>query len=372
MPYNMRRKALLRKSKEISNDVNQDNETIDNTETTICVTNDTNIELIIENNDTNDGRLLGQIAVNEIETHFPEDNGLNELNQTVTKTSLEMLFKPVFTHIQDMNNFNELEFRRLSELFRASNVFSHQPFYTKNIIEITDLNELNRITNISMDRDIQDVIKFAKSLHSFNNLCLNDQLALIKYGCLETLILRYTILYDINTEYWTLVWLTAIVLFNPNRPNLQHRDVIKAEQQLYIYLLQRYLNLKYKSDLETQTKLSKLMNPLKDLQIICDIEKRNGHEFYLETYGPILKEILYDITNENWIAEQQLYIYLLQRYLNVKYKSDLETQTKLSKLMNPLKDLQIICDIEKRNGHEFYLETYGPILKEILYDITNG
>ncbi|CAG2182302.1 unnamed protein product, partial [Oppiella nova] len=115
-----RRKALLRKSKEISNDVNQDNETIDNTETTICVTNDTNIELIVENNDTNDGRLLGQIAVNEIETHFPEDNGLNELNQTVTETSLEMLFKPVFTHIQDMNNFNELEFRRLSELFRAS------------------------------------------------------------------------------------------------------------------------------------------------------------------------------------------------------------------------------------------------------------
>ena len=71
-------------------------------------------------------------------------------------------------------------------------------------------------------------------------------------------------------------------------------------------------------------------------------------------------------------AEQQLYIYLLQRYLNLKYKSDLETQTKLSKLMNPLKDLQIICDIEKKNGHEFYLETYGPILKEILYDITNG
>ena len=39
---------------------------------------------------------------------------------------------------------------------------------------------------------------------------------------------------------------------------------------------------------------------------------------------------------------------------------------KLAKLMDPLKDLQIICDIEKENG----LDGIGPILKEILYDIT--
>ncbi|CAG2170086.1 unnamed protein product, partial [Oppiella nova] len=58
-------------------------------------------------------------------------------------------------------------------------------------------------------------------------MCPGDQLALIKYGSLE---------------------LTAIVLFNPNRPNLIHRDVVKAEQQLYIYLLQRILNMSLTHD----------------------------------------------------------------------------------------------------------------------------
>ncbi|CAG2175867.1 unnamed protein product [Oppiella nova] len=209
---------------------------------------------------------------------------------------------------------------------------------------MTDVLTVYRICGVIMDRDAKDVIKFTKKLNTFNNICANDQLALIKYGCLEVLLLRYTMLYDINTEYWTWVlntdnslkvssfkldvmkyekrnlyafyknyfykiipeWsrdfiildlLTAIVLFNPNRPNLIHRDVVKVEQQLYIYLLQRYLYLRYRSDLETQSKLLKLMNPLIDLQIISDIEKENGHEFYLETYGPILKEILYDITH---------------------------------------------------------------------------
>ncbi|CAG2100009.1 unnamed protein product [Medioppia subpectinata] len=165
-------------------------------------------------------------------------------------------------------------------------------------------------------------------------------LALIKYGCLEIVLLRYSIFYDNNTDYWTcartldtekvcgfklsamrhekrdlycfyqdyfhkvntvlnhnsiiLDLLTAILLFDPNRPNLIHRDVVKAEQQLYIYLLQRYLHLKY--DSKTQSKLSQLMNILMDLQNICNIEMKNAYELYLDSYGPILQEILFDVT----------------------------------------------------------------------------
>ncbi|CAG2103173.1 unnamed protein product [Medioppia subpectinata] len=58
---------------------------------------------------------------------------------------------------------------------------------------------------------------------------VSTQLALIKYGCHEILMLRYSILYNFNIDSW--IWaykaLTAILLFDPNRPNLIHRDVVK-------------------------------------------------------------------------------------------------------------------------------------------------
>ncbi|CAG2168328.1 unnamed protein product [Oppiella nova] len=258
-----------------------------------CNTDNSVFHEIIENVTTTDDRLEEQL--NEIESYLSHNKTINFNHNP--QDVLKLRFTPVFRHIEDFHSFNELESKRLSELFSASNVFTCQSFSAENVFEMTDVLTVYRICGVIMDRDAKDVIKFTKKLNTFNNICANDQLALIKYGCLEVLLLRYTMLYDINTEYWTWVLMTAIVLFNPNRPNLIHRDVVKAEQQLYIYLLQRYLYLRYRSDLETQSKLLKLMNPLTDLQIICDIEKENGHEFYLETYGPILKEILYDITH---------------------------------------------------------------------------
>ncbi|CAG2099982.1 unnamed protein product [Medioppia subpectinata] len=135
------------------------------------------------------------------------DTGLNTPNDDTNQMLLNFLCKPVFIQMVNTSDFNDMESWRLSELFRSSHVFSHQPFYETSIFEITDLNELNRICNMDMDKDIQKVIKFAKTLDSFNNLCLNDQLALIKYGGLELLILRYTILFDTDTDYWTHIWL---------------------------------------------------------------------------------------------------------------------------------------------------------------------
>ncbi|CAG2100006.1 unnamed protein product [Medioppia subpectinata] len=117
-----------------------------------------------------------------------------------------------------------------------------------NVYEMKDLCEINYSCNKMMDRDVEDLISLTKNLMSFNSLCFNDQLALIKYSSFEIIILRHSIHYEINTDYWTWVWksdnssiggfklsafkyekrgLTAILLFNPNRPNLTHRDVVK-------------------------------------------------------------------------------------------------------------------------------------------------
>ncbi|CAG2099969.1 unnamed protein product [Medioppia subpectinata] len=86
--------------------------------------------------------------------------------------------------------------------------------------------------------------------------------------------------------------LHAIILFDPKRPNLIHKEPVKLEQQLYIYLLQRYLLLKYRS--ESESKLQELMFLMKDLNVLREIQYTYGiQEFmpYSHYIGPLIKEI---------------------------------------------------------------------------------
>ncbi|CAG2111876.1 unnamed protein product [Medioppia subpectinata] len=99
-------------------------------------------------------------------------------------------------------------------------------------------------------------------------------------------------------EFCRISELSAIVLFNPNRPNLIHRDIIRLEQQLYIYLLQRYLLLKYGSEWESQPKVQKLMNSMKDLEIMTEIQRTpeaiDPMKKAVDLYGPLCID-LYDL-----------------------------------------------------------------------------
>ncbi|CAG2161447.1 unnamed protein product [Oppiella nova] len=79
--------------------------------------------------------------------------------------------------------------------------------------------------------------------------------------------------------------LTAIILYNPNRPDLIHRDSVKYQQLLYQYLLQRYLLLRYRSESEAQYKYTKLMNTLRDLKRL-NIRELNADILYYN----VLKE----------------------------------------------------------------------------------
>ncbi len=66
----------------------------------------------------------------------------------------------------------------------------------------------------------------------------------------------------------------------------------RLEQQLYIYLLQRYLQFRYQSECQSKTKLSKLMSILYDLKLMYEIERWNGFEDYLPYFGPLFTEIM--------------------------------------------------------------------------------
>lgn len=122
---------------------------------------------------------------------------------------------------------------------------------------------------------IKRLIKMAKKINSFKNMCQEDQVALLKGGCTEMMILRSIMQYDVDHSTWkipqnhdgsmtsiktdllklannnvyeeyenfirtfdaklrkdenVILIMSAIVLFTPSRPMTVHADVLKLEQ----------------------------------------------------------------------------------------------------------------------------------------------
>ncbi|CAG2102571.1 unnamed protein product, partial [Medioppia subpectinata] len=205
---------------------------------------------------------------------------------------------PIFKSLTDYNGLNQLETSRVSELLMACKVLDYPT--AKNVVKITDKSEMMRLSSIRSEYQIQDLIAFSKGLTGFSDLCSTDRLTLFKYGSVELMQIVNSKEYDIQTNSLT-VYLdsnssifTAIILFNPNRPNLTHKHNIALEQQLYIYLLQRYLLLKYRSEWESQTRLQTLMNLVKEIIFMRELNITYGldeYKGYTNTMGPLVKEI---------------------------------------------------------------------------------
>ena len=63
--------------------------------------------------------------------------------------------------------------------------------------------------------------------------------------------------------------------------------------------------------------------------------------------------------------QQQIYMHLLQRYLLIKYQSESESKSKLTKLMNSLTDLYILNEKIRLNLLELCDLEEIPLVKEI-------
>ncbi|XP_058792528.1 uncharacterized protein LOC131664991 isoform X2 [Phymastichus coffea] len=154
---------------------------------------------------------------------------------------------------------------------------------------------------------IRRLIKMSKKINAFKNMCQEDQLALLKGGCTEMMMLRSAINYDPDKDSWKIPhsqdrisnikaeilkkvkgnlyaeharfvrtfdsrWrdeniiliLCAITLFSPDRPRVVHKDVIKLEQNSYYYLLRRYLESIYPG-CEAKSTFMKLIQKISDL-----------------------------------------------------------------------------------------------------------
>ncbi|CAG2110489.1 unnamed protein product [Medioppia subpectinata] len=273
--------------------------------------------------------------------------GETEAMKQIRQKSAAMAIVPIVKTIVDYCGINQLESSRITELSDACQVFNCQ--LSDNRVTTKGYLDMMIVTNRLFEIQIQNVITYTKRLRGFQKFCADDQLALVKHGFNDMIFLRGLSYYDPdtrefnyyidenstlsislgafseqrpNTHEMLLIllskllpeWdhdpilmdlLTAIVLLNPKRPNLSHRTSIKLEQQLleqqlYIYLLQRYLLLKCGSESESKPRLQALMNSLTDLSITAETHKRyelsevaENHTL-IQYYGPLFREI-YDI-----------------------------------------------------------------------------
>ncbi|CAG2103010.1 unnamed protein product [Medioppia subpectinata] len=191
---------------------------------------DVMFDLIQNTPEINDKDLNKQIA--EIESILTTNSALIDKYCHKMQT---LTVVPIFKSLTDYNGLNQLETIRVSELLMACKVLDY-PMPT-NAIKVSDKEEIIRLSNRKSESMVADVITFAKRLTRFSDLCFADQLALIKYGSLELLIMCYTKFYNIEHDQFVVYLdetnsLMVIILFNPNRPNLIHKDCVQLEQQL--------------------------------------------------------------------------------------------------------------------------------------------
>ncbi|XP_068212325.1 nuclear hormone receptor HR96 isoform X2 [Palaemon carinicauda] len=227
---------------------------------------------------------------------------------------------------------NEPEKLKLSELSEANKGLMAPLCEDYNFKDLSNPSLINIInmTEIAIRR----LIKMSKRISAFKSLCQEDQIALLKGGCTEMMILRSVFAYDPDKDSWTIQqdhdrfkniklkvlkaapgnvyeehkrfilafqpeWrrdlniiflLSAITLFMPERPNIIHADAIKHEQCSYLYLLKRYLECKY-GGCEGRTVYHRLLERINHLHILNENHIRVFLEVNPQEVEPLLIEI---------------------------------------------------------------------------------
>ncbi|RWS02506.1 hypothetical protein B4U79_09088 [Dinothrombium tinctorium] len=247
----------------------------------------------------------------------------------------EFTYLPLRDHLlpsecsESESTLNSLEMAKLQELIDANEILK-LPLSPSLAPESGD-GSLMDIVNLT-DHAIRRIIQMAKKLEGFRNLCQPDQVALLKGGCTEIMILRSVMSYNKEKDCWQdskckmllklevlkqanvkiyeahtnfinsfdfkwrnneniMLLLSAITLFTPNRQNLKHREIVKFHQHMYMFLLKRYLETTIKSKCEAHTAYIKLMSKVEELHILNDDHVSIFLEVDPNIVGPLLIEI---------------------------------------------------------------------------------
>ncbi|XP_076368550.1 nuclear hormone receptor HR96-like [Tachypleus tridentatus] len=217
----------------------------------------------------------------------------------------------------------EAEEAKLTELITANEVLK-MPLSC----EVPDPSLLD-VINMT-DHAIRRLIIMSKRIHGFKTLCQEDQIALLKGGCTELMLLRSVMTYDPEKDCWQgpqamsikvdilkeakgniyeehkrfinsfdVTWrsdenimllLSAITLFTPERPNIVHKNVVSLEQKNYYYLLKRYLDTIY-TGCEARSFYLKLISKLQELHLLNE----NHVQIFLDVNPKDVEPLLIEI-----------------------------------------------------------------------------
>ena len=116
-------------------------------------------------------------------------------NENTSNNSIVPVVRPVSDYT---NTLNEMEGKRLEEVLTVFKEmeYAFEPYEYKS----KNLTESNYFIRIEMDRQIETLVESSKQLSLFNQICPNDQLALIKYGAIEVSNMRQVVGFDVHTN----------------------------------------------------------------------------------------------------------------------------------------------------------------------------
>ncbi|CAG2169649.1 unnamed protein product, partial [Oppiella nova] len=162
------------------------------------------IEALIEDSlNISDEALSEQIM--EIESYVIKDTNVEKVAQNTNPLAVI----PIFKEITDYNGINHLESNRISELLSASNVINY-PF-SSNITEITDYDLFVRLMAPGSD-----------TYDEHTTICF--PIEVVKHRNMEIFNKTKPIVDRLLTEWQhdsvIMELLTAIIIFNPNAPNV--------------------------------------------------------------------------------------------------------------------------------------------------------
>ncbi|GAB6024939.1 receptor [Chamberlinius hualienensis] len=219
---------------------------------------------------------------------------------------------------------------QLQELIVANQAMN-SPIMGDSRVESLDSSLIN-VINLT-DIAIRRLIKMSKRITGFKNICEGDQVALLKGGCTELMILRSVMTYNSEIDCWQgpkgpqlmqikfdvlreakgnvyeehkrflqsferdwrvdeniMLILGAITLFDPNRPNLVGVDIVRKEQDSYFTLLRCYLRSIY-SRCRADDSFRKLIRRLEHLHILNEDHVRVFLDVNPKDVEPLLIEI---------------------------------------------------------------------------------
>lgn len=305
-----------------NSDMNSVNSNNNNTSRYFSCNNDVNRSSNSDNNNSENCDLMPSVDIfqvmNDVQSVRPEESSpIESILCEAIKLEFQA-FSSISQNPSSSRELNDAERAKLNELIVANKAFLipiDEEFEnlvgktnfenSQQKMDATVLVDVINLTTIYVKR----LIKMVKKIGAFRNMCQEDQVALLKGGCTEVMMLRSAMNYDTTIQSWQIphstenfrvnskilklinkgtaynehekfiktfspLWkgdeniiliLCMILVFSPDRPKVVHQDVIRLEQNAYFYLLRRYLESVH-SGCEAKSLFLKLMLKLTEVR----------------------------------------------------------------------------------------------------------